>query len=304
MKILINNILHPPTTYQIGQVWWNEDISRELVITDVKNINTGILRTMLIGASQLLNDIALYYDIKVPKNEKVLPTKRVIFTLTSGPVVPKQLHIYVGKFSNKLIEKIVAAEKDFRSLKIDGDADQDYILRNEYAKIHKLHIEAINELEANLNTKEIKPSTILRLPVNNKFTVSEPIINYSADVYSFYSGSEDEKLKQEKINNDFWSTELKNKNKETTLIKSKSLTVRITQVEESIYFIVFSKEVDRVYNIIFEDTQSNIKSDSKDLILIGNRGAMPLNSLIKKGKNYNLSFSISDLNYSFPIEIK
>ena len=300
MNPLIENMLNRPTEIKVGQIWWNYELKRELVISDTRFIKQeNIVRTMLIGSSSLYNNIAEEFDINIPQGETVLPSDRTIFVLTSGPNSIQQLDVFVGNLSKNLTEKVIYAEKNYVQIfNSRKNSEQTYILRHEYAKLSKLRIEAIR-----LKEKSKIPFIYTLSQTNNiEQDKSNYMVNDSLESYNL--AAEDKISKNEKIelSDDFWELEMINSPKAMVFIKSEKLEVRLNEINNILY-LVFNTSLDKkIKNIIF--SFNNRSSQAKDLVIKNKGAAFPLAEIIKEKGIYNLSFDIGKEKYSFDFEIK
>jgi sulfur relay (sulfurtransferase) DsrC/TusE family protein len=300
MNQLIENMLNRPTEIKVGQIWWNYELKRELVISDTRFIKQeNIVRTMLIGSSSLYNNIAEEFDINIPQGETVLPSDRTIFVLTSGPNSIQQLDVFVGNLSKNLTEKVIYAEKNYVQIfNSRKNSEQTYILRHEYAKLSKLRIEAIR-----LKEKSKIPFIYTLSQTNNiEQDKSNYMVNDSLESYNL--AAEDKISKNEKIelSDDFWELEMINSPKAMVFIKSEKLEVRLNEINNILY-LVFNTSLDKkIKNIIF--SFNNRSSQAKDLVIKNKGAAFPLAEIIKEKGIYNLSFDIGKEKYSFDFEIK
>jgi sulfur relay (sulfurtransferase) DsrC/TusE family protein len=300
MNQLIENMLNRPTEIKVGQIWWNYELKRELVISNTRFIKQeNIVRTMLIGSSSLYNNIAEEFDINIPQGETVLPSDRTIFVLTSGPNSIQQLDVFVGNLSKNLTEKVIYAEKNYVQIfNSRKNSEQTYILRHEYAKLSKLRIEAIR-----LKEKSKIPFIYTLSQTNNiEQDKSNYMVNDSLESYNL--AAEDKISKNEKIelSDDFWELEMINSPKAMVFIKSEKLEVRLNEINNILY-LVFNTSLDKkIKNIIF--SFNNRSSQAKDLVIKNKGAAFPLAEIIKEKGIYNLSFDIGKEKYSFDFEIK
>lgn len=300
MNQLIENMLNRPTEIKVGQIWWNYELKRELVISNTRFIKQeNIVRTMLIGSSSLYNNIAEEFDINIPQGETVLPSDRTIFVLTSGPNSIQQLDVFVGNLSKNLTEKVIYAEKNYVQIfNSRKNSEQTYILRHEYAKLSKLRIEAIR-----LKEKSKIPFIYTLSQTNNiEQDKSNYMVNDSLESYNL--AAEDKISKNEKIelSDDFWELEMINSPKAMVFIKSEKLEVRLNEINNILY-LVFNTSLDKkIKNIIF--SFNNRSSQAKDLAIKNKGAAFPLAEIIKEKGIYNLSFDIGKEKYSFDFEIK
>ena len=300
MNPLIENMLNRPTEIKVGQIWWNYELKRELVISDTRFIKQeNIIRTMLIGSSSLYNDIAEEYDINIPQGDTVLPSDRTIFVLTSGPTTIQQLDVFVGTLSKSLIEKVIYAEKNYVQIfNSRKNSEQTYILRHEYAKLGKLRMEAIRLKEES----KIPVIHILSQTNNIEKDKSNYMVNDSSESYSI--AAEDKISKNEKIelSDEFWDLEMINSPKAIVFIKSEKLEVHLNEINNILYLVFNTSLEKKIKNIIFSFNNRAIQAT--DLVIKNKRAAFPLAEIIKEKGMYNLSFDIGKEKYSFDFEIK
>jgi len=287
-NLLANIMSSGIQTKKAGQIWYSSDLKMEFLITDASVVNElHIVRAMVVSPITELGD----------NKDVVFKTtaKRVALRLTQGAYPENMLNLYHGEIKKEILEKVLENE----NAPFEDDLEFLEEIASEYERINNklqpFREEAFTLFESE-QTKQHSP-VIFELPKSVKTA------NVNFYVPNKLAAANIDTLRKEQ---EFWDLERKASESTLYILNDKNLVVRLTLLENHLFFIVYSDTVKKISDIVLlnEKTQNVIKPDPPTIdITKDQRGfAQFAISDISIG-TWTLSFTAGKKKYNKKIEL-
>lgn len=251
MGNIIENFFNRPEAYYPGQIWHCNEISEDIVITDVNDfyLKMGIVRGMIISRATHLDDGK---DIKFrPKGELRLlyGLERILLRITDGPLLADDLSFYKADLPRNITSKFNKTLKH----RPEMNPFQEELCSKYLEKLQPLREKAFarsEEFEIAMN--KLRVFTVLKFLEKRAERIKYKVA--SADK------SESERFDK------FWDKERKNRNKSLLLFEDESNVLRLINIEGRIYFTVKSKSFKKISDIRLVQKKILIKAVDEEIV--------------------------------------
>lgn len=233
MANVFENFFNRPKIYKPGQIWHINEISEDIVITEVNEfyLKMGIIRGMLLSRATHLND---GNDIKFkPAGElkKLYGLERVLLRITDGPVLTEELSYYKGEIPARVKSCINKSLKQ----RLNLNPVQEELSAELLEKLQPLRLRVLQKSEQYEYARKIMVLTVLNE------------INKKARRFNYRISASDESGLAE--SDEFWKKERDNRDRSICLLEDKNNILRISLIEGRIYFTAKSENFKNISDI-------------------------------------------------------